>query len=238
MSAEKFKHIRDSEAYRDYVSWSHSFYKGSFDKGEQIVYDWLKDHFKSTNRGIIIDVGANDGVTQSHSLPFIEKGWRAILIEPHPKLFQVIEKIYAGIDTVQMVQNAVHNAATAEVVLFSGYTPSLGHSTLLTPTQQFRADESFINNEETYTVVARRLTDILHEVKCKKQIDILHIDAEGFGIEALKSLDFEAFHPKVISVDVSTENFDPLAPALRQFMEQHNYDFVLTAAQSVWSRRE
>jgi len=41
----------------------------------------------------IIDVGAHDGVSFSNSLPFVKRGWRAILIEPAPEVFSKLSAI-------------------------------------------------------------------------------------------------------------------------------------------------
>jgi len=36
---------------------------------------------------VVVDVGANDGFYGSNSFLFVARGWRAILIEPHLKVF-------------------------------------------------------------------------------------------------------------------------------------------------------
>jgi hypothetical protein len=48
----------------------------------------------------IVDVGANDGVTISNSLPFIDAGWRGILIEPAPAGFNKLNGNHGQRETV------------------------------------------------------------------------------------------------------------------------------------------
>lgn len=53
-----------------------------------------------------LDVGANEGVTISNSLPFIELGWRAILVEPAPAVFKKLVANRGGRDNVTCLQIA------------------------------------------------------------------------------------------------------------------------------------
>ena len=43
---------------------------------------------------IVVDVGANDGFYGSNSFPFVARGWRSILVEPHPKVFAKLQKLH------------------------------------------------------------------------------------------------------------------------------------------------
>jgi FkbM family methyltransferase len=236
--------IRGKKAFREYVSWQGTRlngFKGGFDYGEQQVANWLKAAFVGCHNGIIVDVGANDGVTQSHSLPFIEKGWRAVLIEPHPKMFQVIKDIYEDVESVSIIKSAVYNGDKTELLLHSGDAQHLGHSTLAPPEEQSRTRARFMNKKSPpHLVNADSLTNILKQCDINEKIDILHIDAEDFGIEVLKSLDFEIYDPKVISIDVHHDPKigDPLTEALIKFMRQHNYGHEATYAQSLWKKND
>jgi FkbM family methyltransferase len=231
---KEYEKIRSKKEYIEYCSWQDPHLKGCFEHGEQIVHDWLWDLYYDQKKGVIVDVGANDGVTQSHSLPFIEKGWRAIMIEPNPKLFEVIEKIYGDISTVDSVNCAIHNANEAVRQLHLGHDRSLGHSTLRDPSTWTPVEKSFMREDGAVDILACRLTDVLNSLNCPKVIDILHIDAEGLGIEVLESLDFNSYTVKAISLDISPFDYDPLMDPMLEFMKDNNFSYVLHAAQSVW----
>ena len=236
--------IRGKKAYREYISWQgrlNEGLKGGFDFGEQQIADLLKSVFVSCYNGIIIDVGANDGVTQSHSLPFIEKGWRAVLIEPHPKMFQVIKNIYEDVESVSIVNSAVYNGDKTTLRLYSGDAKNLGHSTLVPPEKHSPLRAEFMKkNAPPHLVNADSLTNILKQCDINEKIDILHIDAEDFGIEVLKSLDFEIYDPSVISIDIHHDPKigDPLTEPLIKLMRQYGYKHSLTNAQSVWIKND
>ena len=41
---------------------------------------------------LVLDLGAHDGIWQSNSHLFLQLGWKAILVEPHPKTFQQLQR--------------------------------------------------------------------------------------------------------------------------------------------------
>ena len=60
----------------------------------------------------LLEIGANDGKTFSNSLRLIEAGFKAVLVEPSPRAFQLLEKQHAGNESVTL-----HNFGFA---LFNG----------------------------------------------------------------------------------------------------------------------
>jgi len=235
--------IKNTAVYKNYTGWNKSVAKGAFSPSEQKVQDFLQSYFGDKNTsGLIVDVGANDGVTDSHSLPFIEKGWEGVLIEPHPKMYNFIRLLYENTPGVHVLNKAVHNKEEACVTLYGGAPHSIGHSTLLPPDRQFQADQAYLDPLITYEVPAAPLTHMLQECGIEREIDILHVDAEGLGLEVLRSLDYSIYSPAVISVDIMGPDHkdaecDPLMVPLAEWMEKTGYDLVMTHAQSVWTRR-
>ncbi len=56
-------------------------------------------------------------------------------------------------------------------------------------------------------IQSKRLTTILDNSKFnKRKIDFLNIDLEGADLDALKSLDFKIYRPKVICVEITEQN--------------------------------
>jgi|15BtaG_2_1085339.scaffolds.fasta_scaffold00309_4 FkbM family methyltransferase len=240
--------IRSSRAYQKYKGWNQQVKKGDFSSAEQEVQDFLQMYFKplsavSGYRGLVVDVGANDGVTDSHSLPFIEQGWSALLIEPHPDMYALIHSLYKDVASVQMRQAAVHNAPSTEISLYSGRSNHFGHSTLVPPADRGDWDhQKYLDDSKTFSVTASPLTEILEDCGIKRKIDILHVDAEGMGLEVLRSLDYEVYDPTIISVDIMGPHHegtadDPLATSLAEWMAKTGYECVVTHAQSIWKKR-
>ena len=58
---------------------------------------------------------------------------------------------------------------------------------------------STFENENEYTY----LTDILKELNCPKNIDLMSIDVEGHELNTLNGIDFEMFLPKLLIIETN-----------------------------------
>jgi FkbM family methyltransferase len=77
---------------------------------EQIILDYFKDKPK----GILLDIGANDGVTFSNSRALIESGWKAVLAEPSPVCVKKLLALYQGNESVVVAPFAIVSSEMAE----------------------------------------------------------------------------------------------------------------------------
>lgn len=143
----------------------------------------------------IIDVGANDGVTISNSLSFVEQGWRALMIEPAPDVYARLVANLGNLPNVTCLQVAC--AAESGVAdLYYGSDGKDGFmSTLCTADNEwFRANRT----TESVKVKTDRLTELLRQQQAPKQPGILLVDCEGMDYEALLGLDFSQYRPTVV----------------------------------------
>ena len=78
-------------------------------------------------------------------------------------------------------------------------------------------------------IISQKLTTILNKSKFnKRKIDFLNIDLEGADLEALRSLDFEIYRPKIICVEITD----------RQIEIAETYKFLKNLKyKKVWSSR-
>ena len=225
--------VKNTKKYENFVSWD-SRYKGNFDKDELVVHKYFFENvFRNKQNGFIIDIGANDGVTISHSLPFIDKGWSALMIEPNPLLFNKMKDLYSHIDDVVCVNLAVDKHKSDNVELYLGSNSHQGHSTIVFSETQYSYSGQYFSDERVI-VQSDTLNNILHECKIEKHIDILHIDAEGKTLDILESFDFDKRRPSYISADILTQDFDPHRHRLIELMEASQYKFILSQGQSIW----
>ena len=225
--------ITKTNKYSNFVSWDPR-YKGSFDQEEVVVYNYFfMNKFRNKSDGFIIDIGANDGVTISHSLPFIDKGWSALMIEPNPVLFEKMNDLYSDLDDVICINKAVGDSKLDSLPLFLGKQNHQGHSTIVQKETQYSHSDEYFSGEKI-EVQCDTLINILIENKIQKHIDILHIDAEGKTLDILKSFDFEEYRPSFLSVDILTQDFDPNGPELKSLMKDLGYKFILSQGQSIW----
>jgi FkbM family methyltransferase len=72
-------------------------------------YELLKEYKKGRNNIAILQIGANDGISNDPVREFLVAGtgWYGYLIEPIPHLFDKLQKNYRGNKNVQLIQCAV-----------------------------------------------------------------------------------------------------------------------------------
>jgi FkbM family methyltransferase len=143
----------------------------------------------------VIDVGANDGVTYSNSLPFVKAGWRAILVEPAPAVFKKLLANSAGSENVTCLQIACCDKP-GEADLYFGADGEEGFKSTLcrTDNEWFRRERS----SKSVSVKTDTITNILKRCQAPNRPGILMVDSEGMDYEVLRGLDFGQFRPTVI----------------------------------------
>jgi FkbM family methyltransferase len=78
--------------------------------GEDLI---IAEYFKE-RKGILLDIGANDGITFSNSRLLIEKGWYATLVEPS-LAFDKLSELYKDNERVYCERLAVDTERRIEV---------------------------------------------------------------------------------------------------------------------------
>jgi FkbM family methyltransferase len=146
----------------------------------------------------IVDVGANDGLTISNSLPFVKLGWRAILIEPAPAAYAKLAKNFSGQANVHCIQAACSDK-TGEANFFLGTDAEDG----LLGTLCQSDNDWFAVARSTKSVIVKTdtLTNILRSNGSPRQPGILLVDAEAMDYEVLLGLDFSEFRPTLICTE-------------------------------------
>ena len=176
------------------------------------------------DNGYYVELGANDGISQSNTLYFeLNRNWTGTLIEPVKSKFIQCQKIRSK-------RNSVFNAACVssdykyeniELIYSNLRTITNDNKNQIKVDNHLNSDDlNFYQNHEKFLVKAQTLTSILEEAKAPKQIDLLSIDTEGYEIEILKGLNFNNFLFKYILIE--TKNY----PFLEEFLRQKGYRFI------------
>lgn len=142
-------------------------------------------------RGLVIDVGAYDGVTFSNSRRLIEMGWSAVLIEPAPDAIARLEALYTGNDRVTIVRAALAQAR-GETRLLTGVGPA-GHEGLLTTTVESEAERAAARHGVVFAETpCRTMTWSAIFAQFGHGAHFISIDTEGTSIDRLLELDLDA----------------------------------------------
>lgn len=145
----------------------------------------------------VVDVGAYDGKHLSNSYPFVQEGWAAVLIEPHPAVFARLTLRFHGNPKVHCIQKGCSNVrGTLPLFLEKGHALSGSYSATLSTEQNGFMSE--VRSDQSLQVAVDTLTNILSDVQWPKDFSLLSVDAEGLDFEVLQGLDFARFRPRLI----------------------------------------
>lgn len=185
----------------------------------------LEEYFPNKN-GYFIELGANDGLSQSNTL-FLEryKNYKGVLIEPHPGNFEKCrnnrsEKNYFFMGACVSFN---YGQSTMDLIYSNLMTVSLnGDTTIDDPGKHAREGKKFLRDETVYQFSAetKTLTDVLKQANAPAHIDLFSLDVEGSEIEVLKGVDFSKYRFKIICVE--TNNFN----LIKKFLKSRNYNFL------------
>lgn len=164
---------------------------------------WVNEKiFKNKKNGVFLDIGAHDGKNLSNTL-FFEKelNWTGICVEPMIEVFQNLKLnrncicINGGIAEEEGVKKFFRIYGSTE--MFSGFIDKYD------PRHVKRIFNDLEYNEGTFEIIevqTYRLNPILEKNNIYN-IDFLSLDTEGGELDILKSIDFDRFHIKVITVE-------------------------------------
>ena len=157
------------------------------------------------NNGFFIELGANDGISQSNTY-YLEKirGWRGILIEPLSYLYEQakINRKKSQIFNYACVPSD-YDGTEVEITnlsLMSFVDGALHHTSEID--NQLTVGKAYLGIEtvDRVKVPARTLTEILD--KCDiTHIDFMSLDVEGYEASVLKGLDLEKYRPTYILIE-------------------------------------
>lgn len=177
--------------------------------------------------GYFIELGANDGVTQSNTLYFEKyRNWRGLLVEPAPQNFLKCRQNRSSRDSIYCAACVPFDYDQEFVrITYSNLmsTPVSLESDIQDPRAHAKLGEQFLGDDEImfeFGAVARTLNSLLLDACAPKLIDFLSLDVEGAELEVLKGVDHQLFRFKYIVVEC--RDF----PRLSAYLENQGYRFA------------
>lgn len=185
----------------------------------------LEEFFPNKN-GYFVELGANDGISQSNTL-YLEKykNYKGVLIEPHPGNFEKCQKNRSEKNHFFMgaCVSFDYRQPTMNLIYSNLMTVSIeGETTIDDPRKHANEGKKFLRHESIsqFTAKAQTLNDVLRQANAPAKIDFFSLDVEGAEIEVLKGINFSEYRFKIICVE--TNNFD----LINNFLQSQNYHFL------------
>jgi hypothetical protein len=185
----------------------------------------VEKYFKETVNGFYVDLGCYHPIKHNNTMLLYQKGWRGINID----ISEFSIKLFNFCRPDDLNLNLAISDKNSEIDFY--YQKKLSVLSTIKKSQSDLVFQGKINKKK---ISSQTLTKVLDDSKYKdKQIDFLDLDIEGADLEALKSLDFSRYSPKLISVEILPENIDINKTNIQKsdiynFLKRKNY-------QKIWS---
>ena len=159
--------------------------------GEDLI---INQFFRKKKRGIYVDVGCYHPIDGNNTYLLFKKGWKGINIDLNK----------TSIDLFKIARNKDLNLNFA----ISNNTKKIKfffrkNINMLNTINKNFAKNNFLKGYKTGYIQSKTLNSILKNSSfSKKKIDFLNLDIEGNEINALKSLNFSIYKPKLICIEI------------------------------------
>ena len=150
--------------------------------------------FSGRVSGVCVEVGAFDGVVNSNTLYFEERGWECLLVEANPQLCEIIRKRRRA----RLAECAISERAGVSHLVVGGGAEDLG--TIESGAGQLARIASGSQAVQTIEVETQTLDEVLEEAGIRN-IDFISIDVEGHELAALRGFDLGRWRPTVVILE-------------------------------------
>lgn len=161
--------------------------------------------FPKSFKGFFVDVGCFHPKKYNNTYKLYKKGWRGINIDIDP--IKIV-----GFDIARPKDTNIASAVgnmDGEMEYYSN-----GFYSLTSSLDQSFAEKKSRESKKDFIVKktpCHKLTTLIDQTDYKgREIDFLSVDAEGYDMEVLKSLDFAKYNPKLIAVESHHQLFNKI----------------------------
>lgn len=190
--------------YNPHTSYSNTdAYNNSLDHIlDSIIADDNKD-------GFFIELGANDGITQSNTAYFEKhKSWKGVLVEPSYNAYQKCK--------VNRPASACYNyACVSRDCKMDEITGDFNGSLMSS------IDGSRLMTQHLVTVKTTTLEKLL-DIHKPTEINLLSLDVEGYELNVLNGLNFEKYKPNFILIEIYNKDYESIV----NMLEAQNYTLL------------
>ena len=171
--------------------------------------------------GWFIEIGANDGLTQSNTKHLeLFKGWQGLLVEPIPAnhLRQSVTRLSSTHKVRAACVPPDFNEEVVELVYANLMTTALSLENEKDPWQHTAKGMEHARQEAyVFEAPAKTLDEILHAVGAPNSIDLFTLDVEGAELDVLRGVNFDKYRFDNLVVE------DDNPGAIREYLESKGY---------------
>lgn len=187
----------------------------------RIIYEFARAH----SNAFVIQIGSHDSSQLDPIRRYIEtKGWRGVLVEPIPEVFERLKANYAHIEGLVFENAAIGPREGVTELHYVPQTDEEGLPPWYDALASFRKDvllshRRFIPDIED-RIRSMDVACMTFDSLCAKhgitRADFIQIDTEGYDYEIVKIIDLDRYQPALLQVEEL--HFDE--PTRRLFLDR------------------
>lgn len=195
------------------------------------------------DKGIVVEIGAFDGVHLSNSYSLDMLGWHSVCVEPNPSIFELLKRKRPSSHNLQCA--VVGDSTISNITFYSEEIGVLSGCKFDEQDIKRRYQNRGLEYKEPEKIVvpAATLNSIFEKISfIDRRIDIISIDVEGFEIEVLNGIDLGFYDVGLFIIEANTvQERDSVQEFFNDFKQ---YKLIGTNRQNLfflnrnWANRE
>ena len=161
---------------------------------------FIFEYFKDKNNGVVVDIGAADGVTNSNSRHLIEIGWSGLLVEPNKKNFNKLKNLYIESTNIKLENVGCSDLSQENVTFHIDKNDEYEQLSTFSSEQTLKCISIYNCEFVTDNVDLIKTSELLSKHNIL-HIDYLSIDTESFDYKVILGIDFDVCNVDLISVE-------------------------------------
>jgi FkbM family methyltransferase len=187
---------------------------------------FLTTFFNSITNGLVVEIGAADGISNSNSRYLIEMGWSGLLVEPNKKNYIKIKNLYLNNDNVIVENVGCSNVSLKNVDFFIDKNDEYEQLSTFSIEQKNKCITIYGCSFDSDKIHLIKTSELFEKNKIS-YIDFLSVDTESFDTNVILGIDFNKVKIKLICVEhISNEMIN--------YLNQMNYKEVFRTSGNIF----
>lgn len=163
---------------------------------------FILEYFGKDFKGTLLSIGENDGLCLSNTFNLISLGWKALLIEPAPTVFNALKKRHQWNENVYCWKVAVGTKNERMPFYESGQLLGKGDKALVSTIKKSEVERWGSANIKFNEIEAEVITFAkVVDVSPFKKFDFISLDAEGMDWEILEQMNLKKLNCSCICLE-------------------------------------